>query len=252
MRMTVILGASTTVSGSGTWTYPDVGLVIGLVLEVPDPGSMGRFYGTEILRAQNLGVYAPISEAGRLIGRPVFNDQFVTYDIGKAPIGLAYDLADALSLSVTEILSETPPTGGGGPSSMTSAQYLYTSNVTVVDSTLTPVPCTILNWNTDTSNYSIDGDDHLSVATAGIYRLSYHVRFSSNTPTPIGRVMYSVNFGPQNAQAAIADETATGDGYAANYVEVQLASGDAVGIVALNESGADQQVDYADLTLSTG
>lgn len=111
--MTVILGDTFAATGSGTWSYPHVGTVLGIVLQIPDPTSMGKVYGTEILRAKGLGVYAPLSEAGSMRCRAVFNAEEVTYDIGHSPVGVAFDLPYGLELDITEILSEVP-TGGGG------------------------------------------------------------------------------------------------------------------------------------------
>lgn len=172
--MPVTFGTTQSLSGAGTWTYPDVGLVIGLKLDVTAGGDPQKTWGTEIVRYRDLGVWAPITEAGVMHAQPVWNAEEVTYDVGKGPVGLAYDLASGVTVNATEILSETPPTGGGGgtPGMASVIQYDSSASVSVPDITWTKVVPNLLDVHSDDATLSPDGTGGVTVHTAGLYLIT--------------------------------------------------------------------------------
>jgi hypothetical protein len=135
---------------------------------------------------------------------------------------------------------------------MTSCQVTNSSFLPVADSTDQPLNCDTTVFNTDTTNYT-PGSGGITIATAGVYRLSWHGRYYPNTPIAVpGEVYFRVNGTANPDQAGDVGSGSGNSTFATGYMEVQLASGDFVDIAARQESGASQQITNADLTVSTG
>lgn len=180
--MPVTFGATQPLSGAGTWTYPDVGLVIGLKLDVTSPGPAPREWGTEIVRFRDLGVFAPITEAGKMLGRGIYNDTEVTYDVGKGPIGLAYDLASGVTINATEILSETPPSGGGGGGTVASVIWDQSTSFALPDSANTVLVPDVASLSTDPSLLDFGSGGTVTLKTRGVYLVTAQCWFDIALP----------------------------------------------------------------------
>lgn len=251
--MPVVLGASNPLSGAGTWSYPHPTLIIGVKLELTTPpASASGSIGSTVRYWKGLGRYALVDEAGTLAARNLSNDVAVDYELSRAPVGINFEWAPGATITATEILSASPDGGGGPGGPMTSCQVTNSSYLLVPDATDEPLNCDTTVFNTDTTNYT-PGSGGITVTTAGVYRLSWHGRYYPNTPiaTP-GEVFVRLN-GTSNPDAA--GDVGEGSGnsaYVTGYLEVQLAAGDHVDLLARQESGAAQQLTNADLTVSTG
>jgi hypothetical protein len=238
----VTFGASTTVTGAGEWTYPDTGLVIGLKLDVTTIPLASRTWGTEVIRYRDLGVWAPVTEAGKMHAQPVWNDQEITYDVGKGPVGLAYDLASGVSITATEILSETPPSGGGGSGPVT-AYVIYDSNtaVSVPTAAWTLTVPNLLVAHTDDTVLSPDGSGGVTIHVAGLYLISGLLYWSIATMPP--NLMAAVY---TNGSLSFPDQGTLDPVASAAYVPLNamwtFAIGDVVNLRGYQDVGTAQNV----------
>ena len=252
--MPLVLGASNPLSGSGTWSYPDPTLIVGLKLELTTPPTGGKngSIGSTVRFWRGIGRYALLDNAGPLAGKALFNDVVVDFDIGHGPAGINFEFADGAVVTATEILSSTP-TGGGGPGGpMTSCQVSMGSYTSVLDSTLTTLDMDTTVFNTDTSNYTL-GSNGITVTTAGVYRCSWHTKtYPASAPCTPGATAPNVNGSTLNDQTGVTDTGADNSTWSNGYVEIQLAASDIVTLQMYQASGISQLVTTADLTLSTG
>jgi hypothetical protein len=232
----VTFGTTTTLTGAGTWTYPDVGLVIGLKLDVTDPGVAARNWGTEIVRYREVGVWAPITEAGKMHSQPFWNDQEVTYDVGNGPVGLAYDIEPGVTITATEILSETPPSGGGGG---VIGTILYDSGAaTSIPSGVWTqcVPDTVLLHTAD-AVISTDGTGGVNVHQHGVYFISTVLYIG--TGTTVSNAICAVYLNGTQLWGVSAPYEPLSGGYNINLALAwQFAVSDNVTVFAYQDSGS--------------
>lgn len=186
--MPVTFGATTTLSGAGSWAYPDASSVIGLLIGLTATGLGPRVWGTEVPRYRDLGVYRPVSEAGALESHAVWHDEVVDYNLGKSPIQLEYDLSPGVTITATEILAETPPGGGGG---FVVAPAIF-ANTTGDNSIPSSTWAQISTWNTpsvdtDHSALTMDTSGNITVHKAGLYRVSAVGGFGGNGDDPTAK-----------------------------------------------------------------
>lgn len=172
--MPVITGSTTTLTGAGNWPWPHPAELIGVAIDTTAVPTTRREWGSQILRYRDLGVYRCVDEAGPLESHAVWHDAVVDYVVGKAPASLDYDLADGVTISATEILSETPPTGGGGgtPGVASVIQYDNSASVSVPDITWTKVVPNLVDVHSDDATLSPDGTGGVTIHTAGLYLIT--------------------------------------------------------------------------------
>jgi hypothetical protein len=168
--MAVVYGGSSVLSGSGTWTYPDPSLIIGVKLELTTPpdGASG-FTGSTVRTWKGAGRYALVDEAGPLAIRTMFADTWVDYELGKSPQGVNYELDNGAQITATEILSETPSGGGGGTTGAASIAYDWSSFQSVPTSTDTQLVSDTESFHTDDTILTFDGSGGVSILAHGIY-----------------------------------------------------------------------------------
>lgn len=239
--MPVTFGTTQSLSGAGTWTYPDVGLVIGLKLDVTAFDEHGKTWGTEIVRYRDIGVWAPITEAGTMHAQPVWNGEEVTYDIGNGPVGLAYDLAPGTTINATEILSESPPSGGGGSAVTAHAQLDNNTGHAVPSGAYTQVNPDTQSYFGDTTVMSLDGAGGVNILKKGVYLLVADVWFDVATTISNLTASFYVN-GVGYWSAGGAYEPGI-PGYRVNTTfSWQLNVSDLVTCVVYQDAGSDQTV----------
>lgn len=236
-------------TGSGTWTYPDPSVIIGLVLQVTAVSDDVSVWGSSILRYRSPGVYAAIDEAGQLHAQPIWNATEVTYDIGKSPQGLAWDLANDVTVTATEILSETPPTGGGGGTGVIpTVQYDSDTAVSVPSSTWTLLVPNLIDVHSDDTVLLPDGAGGVHVESARLCLITSQAWFDVGTTA--GNLLTSIYVNGSSFFTAGGNYEPVTPGYWVNLSYVwSFSAGDHVQLYGYHDIGSSQNV-YPQYTIS--
>ena len=251
--MPVTFGSSSLLTGSGTWTYPDPSLIIGVKLDLTtEPTGSAGSLGDVVKMWKGLGRYQFVDGAGTLPGAGLMNSQVVSYDIGKAPTALNYEWLNGTQVTATEILSAAPgggPGPGGGPVAV--MQVNMGAYDGVADTTLEYVPLDTIVFQSDTTSYTF-ASPGITVVNTGYYRCSWHCTWQPPTSNMYAHVLLTVN-GTNDADALEVTALASDNGHVASgYKERALTAGDVVTLQVYQISGATQLMTASDLTVSTG